>query len=204
MRSGIAVADSDEIYERYLARAIRAINALGDEINDRDDDAGAAVLGSGHPLADIMLLKARPQAAEAQEGVAFFGRSGNAILKSITRVGIDPLTIYGTNCAKRPEDDLDDPKGPAAQFLLREIQITEPKIIVCMGEETAAFLNRVRVPLAEPIDPERLGEVQPLTPTIEALVTPDIDASLDEESSKRRFWKSFQELGRWYSALPPY
>ena len=31
-----------------------------------------------------------------------------------------------------------------------------------------------------------------------------IDESLDEESSKRRFWKAFQELGRWYSALPPY
>ena len=198
------MADSDEIYERYLARAIRAINALGDEINDRDDDAGAAVLGSGHPLADIMLLKARPQAAEAQEGVAFFGRSGNAIIKSITRVGIDPLTIYGTNCAKRPEDDLEDAKGPAAQFLLREIQITEPKIIVCMGEETAAFVNRIKVPLAEAIDPELVGQVQQLTPTIEALVTPDIDESLDEESSKRRFWKAFQELGRWYSALPPY
>ena len=198
------MADSDEIYERYLARAIRAINALGDEINDRDDDAGAAVLGSGHPLADIMLLKARPQAAEVQEGVAFFGRSGNAILKSITRVGIDPLTIYGTNCAKRPEDDLEDAKGPAAQFLLREIQITEPKIIVCMGEETAAFVNRIKVPLAEAIDPELVGQVQQLTPTIEALVTPDIDESLDEESSKRRFWKAFQELGRWYSALPPY
>ena len=198
------MADSDEIYERYLARAIRAINALGDEINDRDDDAGAAVLGSGHPLADIMLLKARPQAAEVQEGVAFFGRSGNAILKSITRVGIDPLTIYGTNCAKRPEDDLEDAKGPAAQFLLREIQITEPKIIVCMGEETAEFVNRIKVPLAEPIDPALAGQVQQLTPTIEALVTPDIDESLDEESSKRRFWKAFQELGRWYSALPPY
>ena len=198
------MADSDEIYERYLARAIRAINALGDEINDRDDDAGAAVLGSGHPLADIMLLKARPQAAEVQEGVAFFGRSGNAIIKSITRVGIDPLTIYGTNCAKRPEDDLEDAKGPAAQFLLREIQITEPKIIVCMGEETAAFVNRIKVPLAEAIDPELVGQVQQLTPTIEALVTPDIDESLDEESSKRRFWKAFQELGRWYSALPPY
>ena len=122
----------------------------------------------------------------------------------ITRVGIDPLTIYGTNCAKRPEDDLEDAKGPAAQFLLREIQITEPKIIVCMGEETAAFVNRIKVPLAEAIDPELVGQVQQLTPTIEALVTPDIDESLDEESSKRRFWKAFQELGRWYSALPPY
>ena len=62
---------------------------------------------------------------------------GFAIGAKITRVGIDPLTIYGTNCAKRPEDDLDDPKGPAAQFLLREIQITEPKIIVCMTGTTS-------------------------------------------------------------------
>ena len=30
------------------------------------------------------------------------------------------------------------------------------------------------------------------------------DESLDEESSKRRFWKAVQELGRWYSAQPPY
>jgi hypothetical protein len=73
-----------------------------------------------------------------------------------------------------------------------------------MGPATAAFINLIKVPLAEPIDPELIGQLQQLTPTIETLVTPDIDESLDEESSKRRFWKAFQELGRWYSALPPY
>ena len=201
------MADSDEIYQRYEARAIRAMNALADDIAELDDESDptrAPVLGSGHPLADIMLLKERARPAEVLEGVAFFGRAGTAILKSVQRVGIDPLLIYGTNCAKRVDDDLDDAKGPAAGFLLREVQITEPKIIVCMGAATAAFLNRIKVPLAEQIDPELFGEVQQLTPTIETLVTPDIDESLDEESSKRRFWKAFQELGRWYSALPPY
>ena len=206
MMPGRAVAEPDEINERYLARAIKAINALEGEIKAHGDDEadGPAVLGSGFSQADIMLLKARPQASEVQEGVAFFGRAGNAILKSINRIGIDPTVIYGTNCAKRPADDLADAKGAAAGFLLREIQIIEPKIIVCMGAETADFLNRIRVPLAQPIDPETVGEVQELTPTIEALVTPDIDGALDEEGSKRRFWKAFQELGRWYNALPPY
>jgi uracil-DNA glycosylase family 4 len=201
------VAEPDQIYERYLARAIRAMNALGDDITESDDEIeplAAPVLGSGHPLADIMLLKTRAQPAEVQEGVAFFGRAGGAILKSVTRVGIDPLLIYGTNCAKRADDDLTDASGAPAMFLLREIQITEPKIIVCMGPETAAFINLIKVPLAEPIDPELIGQLQQLTPTIETLVTPDIDESLDEESAKRRFWKAFQELGRWYSALPPY
>ena len=36
------------------------------------------MLGTGHPLADILLLKYAPLAAEAQEGVAFFGRAGQA------------------------------------------------------------------------------------------------------------------------------
>ena len=201
------MAEPDEINERYLARAIKAMNALGDELADRadpDDPTSTAVLGSGHPMADIMLLKTSAQPAEIQEGVAFFGRAGSAILKSVTRVGIDPTTIYGTNCAKCRLDDLADAKGSAAKVLLREIQITEPKIIVCMGSATADFLNRIKVPLAEQIDPALSGEVQQLTPSIETLVTPDIDESLDEESSKRRFWKAFQELGRWYSALPPY
>ncbi len=201
------MAEPDQIYERYLARAIRAMNALGDVITESDDEIeplAAPVLGSGGPLADIMLLKTRAQPSEVQEGVAFFGRAGVAILKSMTRVGIDPRLIYGTNCAKRANDDLTDASGAPAMFLLREIQITEPKIIVCMGPATAAFINLIKVPLAEPIDPELIGQLQQLTPTIETLVTPDIDESLDEESAKRRFWKAFQELGRWYSALPPY
>jgi small basic protein (TIGR04137 family) len=51
-------------------------------------------------------------------------------------------------------------KGAAAKVLLREIQITEPKIIVCMGAATAAFINRIKVPLAEQIDPESIASVQ--------------------------------------------
>ena len=37
--------------------------------------------------------------AEIQEGVAFFGRAGQALVKSLQRL-IDPLAVYGTNCFK--------------------------------------------------------------------------------------------------------
>ena len=60
------MAEPDQIYERYLARAIRAMNALGDDLTASDDEVeplAAPVLGSGHPLADIMLLKTRAQPA---------------------------------------------------------------------------------------------------------------------------------------------
>ncbi len=40
--------------------------------------------------------------SEIEEGVAFYGRSGSALMKSFKRLGIDPLTVYGTLCVKCP------------------------------------------------------------------------------------------------------
>jgi len=48
------------------------------------------------------------------------------------------------------------------------------------------------------------GERQAFTPTIGALYTPDIDASLDEQPAKTEFWNAFKLLGTWWAELPPY
>ena len=87
---------ADDISERYLKKAIAEINELGHQIAQAAGPDRVAVLGSGHPQAEIFLLKHRPQAAELGEGVAFFGRAGQAILKSIQRLRVDPMAIYGT------------------------------------------------------------------------------------------------------------
>ena len=39
---------------------------------------------------------------------------------------------------------------------------------------------------------------------VDGLLTPDVDASLDETRSKRAFWEAFKALGPWWSELPPY
>jgi hypothetical protein len=52
--------------------------------------------------------------------------------------------------------------------------------------------------------PSEQGTIQRFTPTIEALVCPDIDASLDAQSAKRAFWEAFKAIGPWWSELPPY
>jgi hypothetical protein len=72
-----------------------------------------------------------------------------------------------------------------------------------MGPEALRTLNELPVPLADPVEP-RVGELQRLTPSIEALYVPDIDESLDDEDSKRAFWAAFKVLGQWYADLPPY
>jgi uracil-DNA glycosylase family 4 len=199
-------ATDDEIREKYLERAIRELNSLTRELQSCEHCPRGnlmPVLGSGHPQADIMLLKYAPLPSEIEEGVAFYGRSGGALMKSLKRLNIDALAVYGTLCVKCPVGDssLADPACIAR--VVEEIAIVQPKIIVVMGPEALATLGDLDVPLSRPLEP-RLGVVQPLTPSIDALYVPNIDEALDEEHSKREFWSSFRVLGDWYSALPPY
>ena len=190
---------TDEIYEKYLQKAITEINALGDEVAQAGAGARVPVVGSGHPLGDVFLLKYSPKPAELQEGVAFYGRAGNAILKSLQRLHVDPMAIYGTNCLKFADGDEEESRP----FLLRELHIVQPKLVVVMGADALAFLNGLGFPLARELAPTE-GELQQLTPTVQALVTPDIDESLDEQPEKTRFWNAFKLLGTWWAELPPY
>ena len=192
-------APTDEIYEKYLQKALTETHDLGDEIQKAAGSERIPVLGSGHPLGDVFMLKYGPQAAEVQEGVAFFGRAGQAILKSLQRLHVNPLAVYGTNCIKFAGEADDE----ARSFLERELHIVQPKLVIVMGDDALRFLNELEFPLADTLEP-KLGELQRFTPTIEALVVPDIDASLDEAPAKTRFWNAFKQLGPWWAELPPY
>ncbi len=199
-------ATDDEIREKYLERAIRELNTFTRELQDCAHCPRGQlmpVLGSGHPQADILLLKHAPTAPEIEEGVAFYGRAGTALMKAFKRLAIDPLAVYGTLCVKCPVPDtsLADP-GCVAR-LVEEIAIVSPKIVVVMGEDALAVLNDLALPLSAQVLAQA-GVLQALTPSIEALYVPNIDAALDEETAKRAFWSAFRVLGEWYADLPPY
>ena len=199
LTGGPLSVSADDISERYLKKAIAEINELGREIAEAAGQDRAPVLGSGHPLADVFLLKYGPQAAELHEGVAFFGRAGQAILKSLQRLRVDPAAIYGTNCLKFEGAD----EEQAKRWLERELHIVQPKLIVVMGQDALECLNAVSFPLAAAVATE-MGTIQRFTATIDALVVPDIDASLDEQATKRAFWNAFKAIGPWWSELVPY
>jgi uracil-DNA glycosylase family 4 len=199
-------ATDDEIREKYLERAIRELNALTRDLQACPHCPRSQlmpVLGSGHPQADIMLLKHSPLPSEIEEGVAFYGRAGSALMKSLKRLSIDPLAVYGTLCVKCPLGDpaLADPACVAR--VAEEIAIVQPRMIVVMGERALEVLNDLDVPLAKTLE-SRLGEVQRFAPLMDALYVPDIDDSLDEQDAKRGFWRSFRVLGEWYADQPPY
>jgi uracil-DNA glycosylase len=199
-------ATDDEIREKYLERAIRELNGLNRDVQACDGCPRgnlAPVLASGHPQADIFLLKHSAAPAEVHEGVAFYGRSGQAVLKSLCRLGIDPLVVYGTLLVKCPVADTELAAAECRARVLTELAIVQPRIVVVMGEPALGALNALEVPLGREVE-ARPGEIQPLTPTCDALFVPDIDAALDEEDAKRAFWAAFRALGDWYATLPPY
>jgi uracil-DNA glycosylase family 4 len=199
-------ATDDEIREKYLERAIRELNQLTRELQSCNHCPRGnlmPVLGSGHPQADVFLLKYAPMPSEIEEGVAFYGRAGGALMKSFKRLNIDPLAVYGTLFVKCPVPDTEMSAPECRARVLDELAIVQPRIVVVIGEPALDELNDLGVPLGRELEPV-LGEIQRLTPTCEALYVPDIDAALDEESAKRRFWQSFRKLGEWYADLPPY
>ena len=203
---GTVPATDDEIREKYLERAIRELNSFAQRLSECADCPRGQlmpVLGSGHPQADIFMLKYSARPSEVEEGVAFYGRTGNALMKSLKRLSIDPLAVYGTLCVKCPvvDTDLADP-GCVAR-IIEELAIVQPKIVVVMGSDALQTINELDIPLARELD-ETPGEVQRLTPSIEGLYVPNIDQALDEERAKREFWTAFRVLGQWWADLPPY
>jgi uracil-DNA glycosylase family 4 len=199
-------ATDDEIREKYLERAIRELNSFAREAQSCPHCPRGQlmpVLGSGHPQADIFLIKHSARPSEVEEGVAFYGRTGNALMKSLKRLQIDPLAVYGTLCVKCPVLDpvMADPACVAR--LAEELAIVQPKIVVVMGSDALAVVNELDVPLRRELSAVP-GQLQRFTSSIEALYVPNIDEALDEEAAKKEFWSAFRLLGQWWADLPPY
>jgi len=199
-------ATDDEIREKYLERAIRELNQLTREVQTCEHCPRGnlmPVLGSGHPQADVFMLKFAPRPSEIEEGVAYYGRAGAALMKSFKRLGIDPLAVYGTVFIKCPVHDTDLSAPECRARVLDELAVVAPRIVVVMGEEALEELNGLGVPLAAPVAADA-GAIQKLTASCDVLYVPDIDASLDDEAAKRTFWSAFRSLGEWYADFPPY
>src|SRR5436309_13494845 len=168
-------ATDDEIREKYLERAIRELNAFSREVQACAHCPRGQlmpVLGSGHPQADIFLIKYSARPSEVEEGVAFYGRAGNALMKSLRRLSIDPLAVYGTLCVKCPVADPSLADPACIGRVVEELAIVQPKIVVAMGPEALRCLNELEIPLAQPVAPLP-GQLQALTPSLQVLYVPD-------------------------------
>ncbi len=199
MKDSPPLAEANEIYRKLEERAITESNDLNHRVvHCRKCPRGdfLPTVGSGHPLADIFLLKYQPRYLEVNEGVAFFGRSGTAVLKSMERLGVNPLVVYGTNLVKCHDVEPADGGEELPRLLAGGVpHHPAPHRWWSWASQTLDLVNRNRVAGMKELawDP---GALQDFTPFCKALVTPDIDECLDDETGQSRVLEGIPQSGR--------
>jgi len=95
------------------------------------------VFGEGSPDCEVLFIGEAPGAMEDQQVRPFVGRSGQLLRKNIRELGWKEEDVYITNIVKRrpPENRDPSPEEIAAYkpYLMRQITILQPKIIVTLG-----------------------------------------------------------------------
>lgn len=98
------------------------------------------VLGDGNPDADIVFIGEAPGKNEDIQGVPFVGAAGKFLDEMLASVGMDRGDVYITNIVKyRPPNNRDpspEEKNTFWPYLVKQLQIIEPKIIITLGRHS--------------------------------------------------------------------
>jgi DNA polymerase len=110
------------------------------------------VFGTGDPHAELMFIGEGPGADEDAQGLPFVGRAGQLLNNMIAAMGLKREQVYIANIVKcrppgnrTPERDECDTCSP---FLMRQIQVIRPKVIVALGATAAKNLLGVNDSMA--------------------------------------------------------
>ncbi|MGA8101061.1 MAG: uracil-DNA glycosylase [Candidatus Acidiferrales bacterium] len=102
------------------------------------------VFGSGNPQAQLMFVGEGPGRDEDLSGEPFVGRAGKLLTQMIEAMGLRRPDVYIANVVKcRPPENRQPEKDETATcspFLIRQIDVIAPKVIVCLGSTAAQFI----------------------------------------------------------------
>jgi uracil-DNA glycosylase family 4 len=111
------------------------------------------VFGVGNPQADLMFVGEGPGADEDAQGEPFVGRAGQLLNNMIKAMGVRREEVYIANVVKcrppgnrTPERDECETCSP---FLMRQIAVIRPKVIVALGAVAAKNLLAINAPMSE-------------------------------------------------------
>ncbi len=110
------------------------------------------VPGEGPLEPPFMFIGEGPEAMEDQQGKPFVGPAGELLTAMIEKgIGIPRSRVYITNVVKCRPPGNRDPEADEVEacwgFLVRQIQIVRPRVLICLGRVAASALLRTRLPL---------------------------------------------------------
>ncbi len=158
------------------------------------------VFGTGNPDADLMLIGEAPGFQEDKEGEPFVGRAGQLLNKILEAISFRREDVYIANILKhRPpnnRDPLPEERDRSLPYLYRQIELVNPKLILCLGRISAQTLLKTTEPMKN-----LRGRFHPFSGGMELLVTFHPAALLRNPAWKRDTWEDVKLLRRRYDEL---
>jgi len=171
------------------------------------------VFGTGDPHAELMVIGEGPGADEDAQGLPFVGRAGQLLNNMIAAMGLKREQVYIANIVKcrppgnrTPERDECDTCSP---FLMRQIQVIRPKVIVALGATAAKNLlgvndsmGSMRARFYDFSPPRTLGDTgEPFECKLAVTYHPAF--LLRDPRQKKETWKDLQMVMRYLGLAAP-
>ena len=171
------------------------------------------VFGVGNPGADLMFVGEGPGADEDAQGEPFVGRAGQLLNNMIKAMGLRRENVYIANVVKcrppgnrTPERDECDTCSP---FLMRQIAVVKPRVVVALGAVAAKNLLAMNAPMAElrgrfyDFMPAGARNHDPTWQGAKLAVTYHPAFLLRDPRQKGEAWKDLQMVMKYLGLNPP-
>ena len=171
------------------------------------------VFGVGNPNAELMFVGEGPGADEDMQGEPFVGRAGQLLNNMIKAMGLKREEVYIANVVKcrppgnrTPERDECDTCSP---FLMRQIAVIKPKVVVALGAVAAKNLLAMNAPMSElrgrfyDFMPAGARSSDPSWQGTKLAVTYHPAFLLRDPRQKGEAWKDLQMVMKYLGLKPP-
>jgi uracil-DNA glycosylase len=202
---GLEPLNKKRLGKQAAAAALEDLNAkwVRDCVHCRlHETRTQTVFGVGNPAADLVFVGEGPGADEDRQGEPFVGRAGQLLTKMIEAMTLSRSDVYICNVVKcRPPGNrtpTDHEMARCAAFLLRQLAIIRPKIIVTLGRPAAQTLLATRTPIGKlrgtfhEFPPPELDE--PNLPTCKLMPTFHPAYLLRSPGEKGKAWADLQQV----------
>jgi uracil-DNA glycosylase len=205
--------------ESAVADPVTALKLIRDDLGDctrcklHKQGRKQIVFGVGNPRAELMFVGEGPGADEDAQGEPFVGRAGQLLNNMIKAMGLRREEVYIANVVKcrppgnrTPERDECETCSP---FLMRQIAVIRPKVVVALGAVAAKNLLAINAPMSElrgrfyDFTPAGARSSDPSWQGAKLAVTYHPAFLLRDPRQKGEAWKDLQMVMRYLGLEPP-
>lgn len=189
-------------YEIEKCNTLKELEALCKkaEVLQTDLSDTQLVFGVGNPNADLMLIGEAPGAEEDKQGEPFVGKAGQLLNKILSAINFKREEVYIANILKHRPPNNRNPKPEERErslpFLLRQIDLIEPKLILALGKVATQTLLDSKQSLTK-----MRGTFHDFRGKYKLMATYHPAALLRHAKWKRPTWEDVQLLRKRYDEL---